>query len=288
MRKFFSLIGLGVLGVTLLLVAVYPSRTPYSPTNTSWNGLSDAAAEWQMTPVPSLNRLPPGAPGTVLVLIPVLRLDTSDVDHIRRYLNDGGRVVLLSDVGFGNDVLAGLGLPIRLAGPPILDTLFNEGHPRLPKIPSVPLLPPGSALVLYDPTALAGTSGMAIVAESSPFAFLNRGTGRADPGSPRGPFVVAAWAAVGRGTLYVVSSPSILINGLIGHAANRAFTARVFAGRRVLLDTAHLPVRSLDRARAGLHAAATLAAGAPVMLGLLLAGVVGPLVRLLRRREGDG
>ncbi len=292
MRRLLAGAAIAAVCVGVLTVWLYPSRADFRPTNPYWNGLSDAAGEWRMTSLPSLDLLPRAPGGTAVVIIPYRPVGGADIMRIRRYLEDGGVVVLLDDFGTGNQILEGVGLSARFAGSPLLDPLFNYKNQRLPKIPYVFILPVGSAVILNHATALTKTSGMTVVAQSSRYSFLDRnGNGRADPSEPRGPFAVAGWTRVGRGVLFAASDPSFLINSMIGLGDNRRFARQVFrlAGEhpRIFLDEAHLPAEMLDRTKAVLQSART-AIGYPVaLLTILLAGAVAPLAMMLRRWDTD-
>lgn len=291
-RRVLAPVALVVGCLSIIAIWFYPSHADFRPANPDWNGLSEVAGEWRVTRLDSLTLLPAGPRGTALVVIPYRPVSQVDVARINRYLTDGGVVVLLDDFGFANQVLGGLGLRVRFAGPPLLDPLFKYKNRWLPKITDVAILPPGSTVILNHATALSETSGMAVAARSSAYAFLDlNNNGVADPREPRGPFVTAAWTKVGGGVLFVASDPSFLINGMIGLGDNRQFARQIlrFAGERprVLLDEVHLPSETLDQARTMLRAIRAAVASPVGVLAAAFIAVTAPLAILLRRWDGN-
>ena len=243
--------------LTLLIVAatlwVYPSSTDFAPANPYWNGLADASGRFRITTVSSLRALPAQGGGTVLIVIPYVLLPSGDLDTVAKYVESGGVLVLMDDFGFGNDVLARLGLRARLAGQILVDPLFNHKSRRFPRISEFlgPVSSGVESIVLNHATVIRVTGGMTVVARSSPVSFLDvNGSGRRDPDEPGGPFAVAALARVGAGYVVLVSDPSIILNSMLDLAQNRRFLQNVFrlAGdnARIYLDGAHLPHAPLD------------------------------------------
>lgn len=292
-RRLLALVAVVVGCLAVVVVWLYPSRADFNPANISWNGLSGFAGEYRIIPLPSLVPLPAhDSGGNVLVIIPYRPVSRADTARIKRFLETDGVVMLLDDFGFGNQVLAGVGLSARFAGAALLDPLFHYKNRWLPKIITVPLLPSGGTLILNHATALAKTSGMTVIAQSSAYAFLdlNR-NGRADPGEPGGPLPVAAWERVGGGVLVAVADPSLLVNSMLDLGENREFVRRVLhlAGEhpRVFLDEGHLPMTRLDRAKVALRSARAAITTVPVLLMLLLAGIMGPLVTLFREEPSN-
>jgi hypothetical protein len=279
-------------GLVILLVWFYPSHTDFRPTNPFWNGLDDFAGDSRLISLASLALLPSEPEGTVVVVIPYRPVSGTDAACLKRYLEGGGVVVLMDDYGFGNQVLMGLGLSMRYAGTSLLDPLVHHANRWLPKITDISILPSESTIILNHATALIETAGMTVVARSSRYSFLDsNGNGRVDQGEVRGPFAVAAWTKFGKGVLFVISDPSLLINAMISLGDNRRFMSRVFQlavdHPRVFLDEAHLPAAPIDHAKTLLRSAQAAIATPEGLLTVLVVGVVVPVVAMTRGRSGN-
>jgi hypothetical protein len=272
-------------GIAALLLAAalgaYPSSTELAPSNPAWNGLSQAVRAFHMHALSSLGELPRTAAGTALVIIPARPVSGRDIGVLRRYLDDGGLVLVLADSGPGNDLLARLGIPVRLAAGTVEDPLFAYKNRRFPRIAEV--MGPASegvrALILNHPTALLVTGPLEVLAQSSLVSYLDTdGNHRQDPGEPSGPFAVAAAASVGSGTLVVVADSSLLTNAMLPLGDNRRFLRNLLAlpgsGARVYLDTAHLPHAPLDVAKDLLDQARKMVAFPPLTFALVASGVL--------------
>ncbi len=254
--RFIIVIGiLTILGVAVTLWVV-PSASDFSTSNPSWNGLQQARDQFALHGLRSLDLIPTQAVGTALVVIPAVPLSPRDLDALKRYAAGGGLVILMDDFGYGNAILAHLGVESRLSGQLLVDPLFAYKNRRFPRITELvgPAAEGVQSIVLNHATVLTVTARMTVIARSSPSSFLNRTqSGRRDAGDPLGPFAVAALQRVGAGNVVVVSDSSLLLNSMLGLADNRRFVQNLFhlAGVRpqVYLDEGHLPRAPLDVAK---------------------------------------
>lgn len=266
----------------------YPTPTDFLLGNPSWNGMSGFARQWHALPLSSPAMLPQDAEATALVIIPYRPVSPTDVSRIGQYTRRGGTVVLLDDYGFGNQILDGLALPGHFAGIPLVDSLANYKSRYLPLVTRTVLLPFGRVLVLNHPTALVGVPPEAVVAWSSPYSRLS-GSGAAlrRAEDVQGRFPVAAQWRLGRGTLFAVADPSILINGMLGLADNRRFIDKVLRSGgdpvRVFVDQAHLPATRLDQVQSTLHKGREVLGMPVVLLAVLLLSAVVPSLSVLTR-----
>lgn len=290
-------------GSTLLVIAVltvaaaavvlwvYPSRTDFAATNPYWNGLEVAQRAFVFEGVRDLARLPKEPSGTALISIPAVAPSSPDLDALARYVERGGRLILLDDFGAGNTILRRLGIAARFSGRPLADALFNVRHPRLPRIMDVSaaLRAEGiGSLVLNHATVMEEAGDLSVLARSSPLSYLDTNdNNRRDVGELAGPFVVAAEGAIGAGRLVVVADPSLLVNTMLDRGQNRRLLALLLRGAdTVYLDEAHLPQVPLDAAKAQL-ADIRAALSYPLVAYLLIAlALAVPLAWLLRRHGG--
>ncbi|MDQ7850072.1 MAG: DUF4350 domain-containing protein [Armatimonadota bacterium] len=277
----------------LLALWLYPSSSDFAATNPYWHGTRATRAMLGVRGLASLAELPEPQ-GTALIVIPAVLPHADDIVRLDRYLAGGGVLILMDDFGYGNTVLAHLGIAARFQGTLLVDPLFNYRNPRLPRIADAAAQPAAGSLqtlVLNRATALSGTDGMTVLAWSSPLSYLDAdGNGARGPDEAGGPFPVAAAVAKGAGVLVLVADPSLLINSMVEVGGNKAFLRYLFqfAGERaqVYLDEAHLPRAPLDLAKAWIARTRALV-GHPVLAYALAAGSLAlPLVILLKGHGG--
>lgn len=288
-RRFLVAVAFSTLLLVALALWAIPSTTDFSLANPYWNGLREAGRRLGWARIASLGLVPAQVGGTAIIVTPSVAPTPSELDILRRYATDGGALILMDDFGFGNAVLAHLGIGARFSGQTLIDPLFNFKNPRLPRISdfSAGVAAEGiESVVLNHATALGETGNMRVLARSSPAAFLDaNGTGRRDAGEAGGPFAVAAVGRVGAGHLVVVSDPSILLNSMLDLDHNLPFVRYLLrlAGddAQVYLSEAHLPRAPLDVAKNGLEHLRDILAIPPIAFVAIGVGLAWPLVRLL-------
>ena len=249
---------LAVVALTLIISALciwfYPSLQDFMETNTAWNGIRKFSDEYSAVNNESLVEPGDYQEGSVLVAIPGLDYSEDDLGRLKRYIDKGGTLLLMDDFGYGNSILAYLGLSARFSNRPLLDPLFcyrNQNLPRItdfdPRVKAAGI----EAIVLNHPTTLIDVAGEQAIALSSPASFLDMdGSGNWSEGEPKGPFVVAAEIKLRKGMVYAVSDPSIIINTTFGRDNNEAFIKYLITRRgepkTVTVDAQHLVKAPLD------------------------------------------
>ena len=243
-----------ILVISLLCVWFYPSVQDFMASNTMWNGLRSFNSEFGADNIDSLDDLPDLPDKTVLVAIPYLEYTNEELSKIKRFVDNGGTLLLMDDYGYGNSVLAYLGVSARFTNKPLLDPLFNYKNQSLPRITE---FAPGlkesgiDVIMLNHATTLTNVTESEATAFSSSASFLDiNENGVLDEGEPKGPFVVAAQLRLGKGTLALVSDPSIAINAMIGRDDNYDFIKYLthYGGEqgKILVDRSHLTQTPLD------------------------------------------
>ncbi len=240
--------------ISLLCIWFFPSIQDFMASNTMWNGIRHFCRESGTTSIESLDELPDTPEETTLIVIPYTEYTSEDLSRIGQFVNAGGTILLMDDYGYGNSILAYLGISVRFTNVPLLDPLFCYKNLRLPKI--VDLAPDVKqsgidTIVLNHATTLTNVAQTEIIARSSPTSFLdideNESWGESEP---RGPFPVAARLRYGKGTVAIVSDPSIMINSMAGRYDNYSFTRYLTASRDtqtgMLIDSSHLSKAPLD------------------------------------------
>lgn len=243
-----------ILAVSLLCIWFYPSIRDFMASNTMWNGIRSFSTEFGADAVESLDELPDLPEKTVLVAIPYLEYSDEELVEIKQFVADGGTLLLMDDYGYGNSFLEYLGVDARFTNKPLLDPLFSYKNQWLPRITdfSPEVKESGvEVIVLNHATSLTDVLPSSVIAWSSGSSFLDTNeSGTWDPGEPKGPLAVAAKFRLGKGTLALVSDPSIMLNSMVGRDDNYSFirylTGHEGEQKRVLVDSSHLTKAPLD------------------------------------------
>lgn len=291
---FLAVIAAATTLAVIVVLWVYPSATDFAASNPRWQGTRAARAAMGIRGLTSLADLPPEARATALIVVPAALPHPDDLARIGRYLAGGGVLILMDDFGHGNAVLATLKVGARFHGALLADPLFNYRNPRFPRALEMAGQPTAAgvrSIVLNRGTVLVGTEGMTVLAWSSPLSYLDANSnGARDAQEPDGPFPLAAAGAASGGTLVLVADPSLLLNGMVGLADNRAFLQSLFRfagdGAAVYLDEAHLPRAPLDAAKVWLGRARAFL-GRPILAyALVVVGFAVPMFILLKTHGG--
>jgi hypothetical protein len=222
-----------------------------------WNGIRNFSTEFSADNIDSLDKLPDLPRKAVLVAIPYVEYSDEELSQIKRFVDDGGTLLLMDDYGYGNSVLAYLGVGVRFAIKPLLDPLFcykNQWMPRItdfaPKVKESGI----EVIMLNHATTITNAAESDVIAWSSSSSFLDTNENESwDKGEPKGPFPVAAEFRFGEGMLALASDPSIVINSMVGRDDNYGFirylTYHKGEQREILIDHSHLTKTPLDVSR---------------------------------------
>jgi hypothetical protein len=221
------------------------STHPYSRYNTDWNGTSllfrdldsRGASFYHGGPLPS------GGDSVFLILVPQGEYSETETEGIRDFIERGNIVVLADDSGSGNQLLSGISGAIRIARGNLssADRYYDD--------PSTPLAFPRTngtltqgigKFVLNRPAFLEG--GIPVFSTSLLSWVDENGDGRLSSGESLGRYHVVASEEMGNGSLYVISDPSVFINGMqsAGSGEDALFVGNVLSLRRnLLIDQVH-------------------------------------------------
>jgi len=222
--------------------------------NIVWNGINELINEFSADQIDSLDDLPDLPEGITLVAIPYLDYTDEELAEVKRLVDNGGTLLLMDDYGYGNSVLAYLDVSARFTNKPLLDPLFNYKNQSLPRITDFALevKENGIDVIMFNhATTLTNVIELEAIAWSSSTSFLDINENQSwDEGEPKGPFVVAAEFRLGKGTVALVSDPSITINNMVGRDDNYAFIRYLARhgdeGKGMLFDSLHLTKSPLD------------------------------------------
>lgn len=137
MKKAITYTALMVLAVAIITmpvtVPVFKSSTDYSIFNTGPMGLSDFARLGHRMGDEIVPVLAPldvfnisSKTGVLLIIGPNLTFTDEEIEQIKAFLERGNTLVLADDFGTGNEVLTGLGLPVRISNYPLNDFFYNN------------------------------------------------------------------------------------------------------------------------------------------------------------------
>jgi hypothetical protein len=235
--------------IAAIALAAHFSTTDleYSRYNWEWTGTSgffsllEEQGARDITAYAALS----GSNDTLLLIIaPDAPYTPDEVSALRSFLDGGNTVFIADETGESNELLAGLGSTISVIYGNLSSADREYADPR-----SVMVYPKGedpitanvSALVLNRPAVVSGGD---ILLTTSLFSWVDaNGNGRIDGGEDLSSFAVLAREAVGNGTLYVFSDPSIVANGMLNArltADNRLFIDQLLTIREhVLVDQSH-------------------------------------------------
>ena len=243
-----------ILVISLICIWFYPSIQDFMASNIMWNGINKFCDEFEASNTDTLDNLPILPEKTTLVTIPYLEYSDEELSDIRRFVNEGGTLLLMDDYGYGNNVLAHLGLDIRFSNRPLLDPLFCHKNQWMPKITDFTSEVKDydiNSIVLNHATILTNTEETHVIAWSSTASFLDSDENESwNQGEVKGPFPVAAKLRSRKGTVIAISDPSIIISGMVNRGDNYRFikylTQHDVEREEILIDRSHLSKAPLD------------------------------------------
>lgn len=282
-----------VLVVSLVAIWFYPSVQDFMASNTMWNGVRDFTSQFNAQIIDSLNNLPSQPQQNILISIPYMTYNPDDLLRIKKFVDSGNTLLLMDDFGYGNDILAYLGIGARFDHNLLLDPLFcykNEYMPRITDFTSAIKEKGVEAITFNHATLLDNVDDNHALAWSSVTSFVDiNQNGSRDTSEPMGHFVVAAEYQVGQGTVEIVSDPSLIINTMVSQNNNYQFLESLIERNgkptNLLLDSSHLSKSPLDVSKTNLNDMRSVLSNPYILLGLV--AVVFILVPSYALRKGE-
>ena len=324
LKRFYALalsIGLACVFLALsLVVPVIGTATDFSIYNTDWNGTSGLAVRTYQTGkfVPTLELKNTGAsvepaiialdrvsldPATssMVIIGPSKAFSDADGDHVRQFLERGGKVLLADDFGTGNSLLARLGTTSRFTGSLVVDLAFLK-KPEFAvayEFDRTNDITYNVSLVLLNyPSAVSPGANASVLASTGAASWVDSDEDLyRDEDETSGPFAILTVERIGKGTLVLLSDPSILINSMYGQLDNSVLVDNLMAfvsedRDAVLIDESHRsffdPLSFSSKALAGVSDGAKLAFIVFIVIAFFLAttDAVSRTYTLLRRLSG--
>lgn len=278
--------------IVLLVLGIwfYPTNSDFRVENPLWNGVKAITSDYHIQPLDSLAGLPPSSYGASLIVIPYLDFNTAELEQLRSFVSQGGRLILADDYGYGNRVLEYLGLKARFAGEVLLDPLVNYKNKQLPRItrlqPDV-LTANTDNLVFNHATCLANISSNETLALTSPFSFLDlNDDGTHEDNEPSGPLAAISRHHLGDGQVILIADPSIFINSMATIEGNAVLMRNIAASTDALyIDQSHLEQSELHQYRNWLQKARHLASTSAGTAGLVIIALTASLMPVWHRKK---
>lgn len=246
---------------------VVSNSADFSIFNSGWNGTSDLAiftyTSGKFSPTFELRSS--GAKTTVeqvgladlslspsedalIVIGPMKGFSSIEGEKVGNFVRGGGLLLLADDFGTGNSLLKAMNATSRFSGNLVMDLAF-EKQPEFSvcfDIRADDTTKNVSTLLLNYPSSLTvNASTTQVLARSSIASWLDTSGDRLQEwGEPRGPFPLIARETMGMGAIYLLSDPSVLINGMAKEMDNGVFRSNLIGylseGRSsVLFDESH-------------------------------------------------
>ncbi|ADT85088.1 DUF4350 domain-containing protein [Thermococcus barophilus] len=227
-------------GIFLLImplsIPIFTSSTDFSIFNTKWNGASSFGKvlydNSKIIPIISpFNSIELGKKrGTLLILGPDMGYSTLEIDEIKKFLENGGTLVLIDDFGTGNQILKGLNLTARFSKVSFIDVFYSKNYnfPELVRILDPELGAGVDKLVLNVPSVILNAEGEIY---TSKVALL---------GNNQREYPIMSELKYGKGKIVLFSDPSVFINDMFRE--NEKFIrnfAEYISSDVVYIDEAH-------------------------------------------------
>ena len=217
--------------VSCLVLTLHLSTTDeeFSRYNIGWTGTSDffsALDRHTMTDNIGPGDLSQYTNATLLILAPDRGVNAAEGALYRDFVARGNTLLLADDFGDGNTLLEAIGSTIRIRPGTLssIDRAYTD--PALAEVflvKNTSLLPTGSSLVLNRAATLQG--GQPLLA-STVFSWVEDTQNRnLTDGKVLDKHTVMAEEKIVKGTVYVLSDPSVFINGMSG--PNRLFRENI-------------------------------------------------------------
>lgn len=246
---------LGALALVTVLgvgYAGFTSTAAFGPYTQTWEGTSDLRALADddgrtLTVARNASAYPaePRDGDVAFVLGPAERYPASEADRVRRFVENGGTlVVAAAQNGSANDLLSDVGATARVNGTPLRDETHHGPSPDFPVgnvVGNHSAVVGAETLMLNHGTAVEPGAAQVVV-RASQFAYLDTdGDASLSVDEEPSAHPVLTAEPVGEGTVIVLADPSVFINVMLERADNRAILENVLApAGEVVFDVSHV------------------------------------------------
>lgn len=257
------LVALVVVTVLGVIVGASTSGAAFGAYNLRWDGASDmravaddAGTESELLLNTSEYPRQNASDTVAVVLSPDQSYSAADRQRVRRFVRQGGTLVVAEDFGnHSNTLLDDVGASARVNGTLLRDERYYYRTPAMPRVTNVSTANGSvstgtgqntsyvenvSQLTFNHGTAVEPGNATVLV-RSSEFAYLDRNRNASiDENETMASYPVVTVESVGAGHVVTVGDPSLFINAMLDQPDNRAFATALFDRHdRVLLDYSH-------------------------------------------------
>ncbi len=240
-------IAVSALILSLSMVApVLSTATDFSIYNTGWNGTSDLAinayesgkltptfglsstgSDMEVTNMPLTSFDLDPLKSALIVIGPTLEFSAAEGQMVGDFVRGGGKLLLADDFGTGNSLLQGMNATSRFSGYLLMDLAFDK-QPEFPLCFDLNaksnITGRISTLLFNFPSSIVAGTGTQTLASSSVASWLDvNGNHLRDWTETFEPRPLIALESMGKGSILLVSDPSLLINGMLNQSDNQIF-----------------------------------------------------------------
>ena len=244
------LIGL-IISMFLALFAITTTSTAgFSPYNPSWDGTGefsdladDSGEKTVITTVDQYESIKSNST-IAFVIAPEREYSDSETETIRRFVQNGGLLVVADSYGpYGNVLLAETGASAMFDGRILRDEQHNFRSSSLPTVTAS-----GDNELISNVDSLTINYGTAVqpgtakpIANSSEVSYLARNQSATLGSETRlRSYPVVTTESIGEGTVVAVGDPSIFISSMLDRSDNKPFASTLFDQRStILIDQSH-------------------------------------------------
>ena len=235
------------LALAVLLIHLTTTSDEFGRYNPEWNGTSsffDAFDRHKVTEIPDPARLAGYTNTTLLVIAPEKNFSSQDLREYKDYISRGNTLVLLDDFSDGNKLLKGIGSSIEILPGDLssVDRAYNSPYLIVASASGPSTASSSGQGLVFDKAA--AVSGGEPRLTTSLISWLDDKSAAPSPTAKKllGRYTVAVHENLGKGDIYVISDPSIVINGMQGADAASApqqYIQNLAVGKRILLIDAY-------------------------------------------------
>ena len=213
------------------------NRDDFSTYNPEWNGgeliKSDLSKNHTIISLPLTGDLSSYDPykTAFIILRPENNFSKNEIDIIKKFVENGGLLIIADDFGAGNKFLSNFTTQIAFSNMLLLDDVNYWKNITFPVVTTS--MKNISNITLNYPTSLIVTdSSVKIIARSSTFSWLS--SENMDKGSGD-QYPVIASTAYGNGTIIAISDPSIFINSMLQMTDNRLLLQKLVENKKYII-----------------------------------------------------
>ncbi|MDH5807391.1 MAG: DUF4350 domain-containing protein [Candidatus Verstraetearchaeota archaeon] len=226
--------------VLALITVILPTKDDFDLANPYWNGLSEFYRLTNAFNIDIMIHNVDPESSILFIIGPSFNITKERIDLWKKYVENGGILVIMDETGFVNYALEPF--KIKIDGHKMFDTVFYYNSWRMPKIIDIrDSRFNASVIIMNMPSILNITDynpNLKILAYSSSFSFLDLDEdGMPSSNEPTGPFPIAVELIYGKGRIIIFSDSSLFINSILNLGDNLNLLKNIIGNRLVIVDS---------------------------------------------------